>query len=454
MSLRLTLVATLALAAACAEDSSFVLRWQVGRTTDDANQPLLTVRQCSDMGLAYVRVITSDALGSEVDRREFSCFHPNFAESAGAAPGPEVGPGTYGIVLLGLDRRGQWHGGDPTSIDGTTEELVRATATVTVNAKGEGQLVEGFKLFGVDECHDGIDNDRDGAIDDADPPCRLGLGREDLDLSGALFRLQAQLLSGNPSATCGGLGLVGFRVVLDDNQATAQTIPCTTFAQSFSANLGPGEHTWAIEGIGPGGTAITETLGGPDTVFTVADNGFVLVPIDVDFSLDVFLTEPPFSGPLSFVIGYQPHSGALLIRNCEPDIGRLSLGSTRVAVLDGDDNILEDVVLRDDISLPTVLECSVFERDRTLDNLIWDTTPPGRPRYRLLVEAWADEDNPDTDQPCFSNIEDPKELAPGTSAAIYVPRRRSDGTCADCTTDQDCCIGSECVACIAGICQE
>lgn len=231
-------------------------------------------------------------------------FPDEFERADGAAPGPELGPGDYYVTVLGLTRRGLTRP-DPNPEDPNDPEpvLARDGQKVVVREKGEGALVSGFHLIGADECADGIDNDNDGSVDLADPPCRDGQTREDLDLSGALFTFEATLLGGdNPRATCSGLGLASFRITLDGDGAGARTIPCTTTVQSFSADLPPGEHSWTVEGLDRDGVPVTESLTDPNNAnFTIGQTGFALVPIVVDFSIAFFLAEPPFRGPLSFL---------------------------------------------------------------------------------------------------------------------------------------------------------
>lgn len=443
-------VAALALATACAEDSSFVLRWQVGRSEAEAALPLRSVRQCSDLGLGFVRVVTLDYDGNEVDRREFPCFPDEFKQPDGAAPGPELAAGDYYVTVLGLTRRGLTRPDlDPEDPSDPEPVLARAGLKVTVRSKGEGALVDDFRLIGADECADGIDNDRDGSVDLADPPCREGQVREDLDLSGALFTFEAQLLGGdNPRATCSNLGLASFRITLDGDAAGARTIPCTTTVQSFSADLPPGEHSWTVEGLDRDGAAVTEALSDPQAAtFTVGATGFVLVPIAVDFTLASFLAEPPFRGPLPFSIQYQPYPDAPLGRPCDPsnlvDFGELVLGTTRVTLLaDGE---LATAVTLDELPFPVEAMCSEFDRLRVTSDLVWSTVE-GASRYALQVESWAEGDDPQTAAPCFSNAAAPAVLAPNIDLALAVPRVRSDGACADCTSN------TQCTRCEDGVC--
>jgi hypothetical protein len=313
------------LAPACAEDPSFVLRWNVGRTEGDADTPLTSVRQCSDLGLSRVQVLTLAADGTTEDQREFPCFPDQFNDPDGAAPGPELAAGTYYITILGLTRRGIPR--DDPNMSDEDEVLARDQQTVVVRERGEGVVVDGFRLTGIDECHDGIDNDRDGAIDQADTPCRLGQTAEDRDISGALFTFEATLLGDNARATCAGLGIGSFRITLDDDDTNTREIPCTLIAQSFNADLAPGEHTWQVEAIAPGGKPLTvPQVGEP---FIVPDEDFVLIPIVVDFSLDTFLGEPAFAKVQRFSLEFQPYPDAPLNRQCQPRDGTLWIHTVR-----------------------------------------------------------------------------------------------------------------------------
>lgn len=456
----LPVAAALALATGCAEDSSFVLRWQVGRTAKDAEEKLTSVRQCSELGLGYVRVTTIDSDGAVVDTREFPCFPDEFRAADGAAPGPELSAGVYAVSVVGLTRRDQPRP-DPDDPDAM---LASDHQTVTVHSKGEGQLVTGFRLIGIDECADGVDNDRDGAVDLADAPCRNGQAREDLDLSGALFTFRATLLGGeNPYATCDHLGLASFRVTLDDDAAGARTIACTTVSQSFSADLAAGEHTWKVEGLDKTGEVVTDPLLAP-AAFLVEATGFVVVPIEVDFSIASFSEDTPFQGPLSFSLEYAPRDGAALNRPCDPaglQLGDLVLGTTRVTLIT--DVAPPMPILLDDQPLPVTDQCSAFDSIRTIEDLAWSSDPSVAPSsYSLQVESWAVGDDPDVDEPCFSNKPRdgssvaPEPLAPNINIPIVVPRLRSDGACADCvppdpmdpTPPKD----DNCARCEAGVC--
>ncbi|MBA3546806.1 MAG: hypothetical protein H0T76_10015 [Nannocystis sp.] len=440
-------MAALALATACADDPSFVLRWQVGRSAAEADRELRSVRQCSELGLSFVRVVTLSDDGTEVDRREFPCFPDEFKEADGGAPGPELAAGDYFVNVLGLTRR-QLTRPDPNPEDPNEQNpvLARDSIKVTVRTKGEGTLVRGIHLIGADECADGVDNDRDGAVDMADSPCRDGQVYEDLDLSGALFTFEATLLGGdNPRATCNGLGLASFRVSLDGDLAGARTIPCTTTVQSFSADLAPGEHSWVVEGLDRDGVAVTEPLTDPLTAkFTIAETGFTLVPIVVDFSIASFLAEPAFSGPLLFSIQYLPYPDAPLTRPCDPvglNLGNLVLGTTRVTLL-GDDQVADQITL-DELPFPVEDVCTEFDRVRTTSDLVWDSVE-GATSYSAQVETWAADD--DGNGPCFSNVGAPELLAPNISVALTVPRVRTDGVCADCTSNM------QCARCESGVC--
>lgn len=435
----------LLLATACAEDPSFVLRWQVGHDAADAENALLSVRQCSEIGVSRVRVVTTDRKDqSEVDSREFPCFPTAFETPDGFVAGPEIGAGEYDVTIVGLTRRGLTRKGSDDAV------LARDKRTVVVRSSGEGQQVSSFRLSGVSECADGIDNDRDGGIDDNDLACRQGEPREGLDNSATLFTMQASLLGENPNATCSGLGITGLSVILDGDLARAQRIPCTTVLQSFSAYLPPGEHTWAIQGVGAGGAAVTRTLTGEGSTFTIGERGYGFVPISVDLTIADFLA--PFNDPLLFTVEYEPYPGAPINRTCDDvsdqELGILELGATVVTLRDETGTALQtatltDAAMDDDATFPIEAVCDDFSRVRSTSELVW-SGEPGQGAYSLTVETWALND--DGGGPCFSNAQAPMQLAPGLSPTVIVPRQRSDGACIDCVTN-------ECKRCEAGVCK-
>lgn len=435
--LRLAAVAALALATACAEDPSFVLRWQVGRDAADAEHDLLSVRQCSELGISHVRIITAaQGTNDVVDTREYPCFPDEFAEPSGAVGGPEVGPGEYDVTLVALTRR-------------HVERPNPSKQRVTVHDTGEGQLVTSHRLVSVGECDDGIDNDRDGGVDLGDLACRQGQPRESLDNNATIFTFQATLLGDNPAATCAGLGVSQLRVTLDGDTAGAQNIPCTTLLQSFSAYLPAGEHSWSVAGLDGKGTALTSEITGADATFTVSELGYAFVEIAVDLDLASFLA--PFNAPLRFSAEYQPYPDAPLNRPCAPELGVLLLGATVVTLLDELGQSVATVTLTDapmgaDVDFPIDGLCVDFDRPRNTSPLPWSDTP-GQRDYTLQIETWAAGDDPMIAKPCFSNAAAPARLAPGISPSIVVPRTRSDGSCADCSSNEDCSV------CEDGVCK-
>ena len=436
----------LVLATACAEDPSFVLRWQVGRDEADAEKTLLTVRQCSELGISHVRVTTTDrADRSEVDSRDYSCFPPEFETPTGTVAGPEIGPGEYDVEIVGMTRRGLLRRSPEGEILGYDKQVI------TVRESGEGQQATAFRLVGINECDDGVDNDRDGGIDAGDLACRQGASLEGLGNSATLFTFEATLLGGNPQATCAGLGVASLRVILDGDAAGAQEIPCTTVPQSFSAYLPPGTHSWAVEGLDASGVAVTQAIAGADSQFEIGKFGFGFVPIVVDLGIDAFLA--PFSEPLRFSVEYQPYPDAPLSRPCavSGDFGTLALGVTAVTLLDEGHNVVDSVMLADaamdeDADFPIQAACTAFDRVRTTTELMWSAAA-GQRGYSLRIETWAAADDPMADAPCYSNRVAPSLLAPGISPAVTVPRTRTDGSCADCIDDEDC------TRCEMGVCK-
>lgn len=128
------------------------------------------------------------------------------------------------------------------------------------------------------------------------------------------LHLPGDLAGGNPVATCAGLGVSQLRVTLDGDTKGAQTIPCTTILQSFSAYLPPGDHSWSVAGLDQKGTAVTDKITGADADFSVSEQGYAFVEIAVDLDLASF--PDPFNDPLRFSVGVR----ALSQRPSEPPV--------------------------------------------------------------------------------------------------------------------------------------
>lgn len=444
------LTALLVLAPACAEDSSFVLRWNVGRTAADAEVPLTSVRQCSDIGLSRVRVTTRTFEGEVEDTREFSCFPEAFADPDGTAPGPELPAGKYRVTIVGLTRRGIERD-DPASTD-EDDVLARDQRDVIVNERGEGVLADDFRLVGIDQCHDGIDNDRDGAVDHSDTPCRLGQTREDLDLSGALFTFTASLLTDLQQADCGDLDIDHFRVTLDPDGAdpVVRDIDCSLMTQSFGVDLPPGEHTWQVEAVNYQGAVVTAPIPG-EQPFVVPDQEFVVVDIEVDFGIESFVV--PLVEPLRFSLELEPYPDAPAARECDPEPGSgyltlftigLRLEGTTAANPDTWVPVDPPPQLKtlDNAEFPVTAHCDEFGGNHTTTDLKWGAAD--YTRYRLITEAFP----VGTPTACFAQT---TELTPGADLILKVPRATSEGVCADCCVDCDkrfACAGS----CVDGVC--
>ena len=71
---RLASVLVLALTGACTESPSFSVRWKLHPHTDAELQgadiaPLLSVKQCTELGISRMRVTTRDANGTIVNQK-------------------------------------------------------------------------------------------------------------------------------------------------------------------------------------------------------------------------------------------------------------------------------------------------------------------------------------------------------------------------------------------------
>lgn len=437
-------LASVTAASACSESPSFTVRWRVHPYTDAtptiADTPaLVSVEQCSQHGISKIRLTTVDAAGALVDEREFPCFPPQFADRDAVAPGPEVGPGTYGVTVTALGRREVQFCADPVADEDmskprTCEKVFASTAAeVVVREAGEGQKLPEFVIVAAPECSDGVDNDRDGYTDLADPSCDgdpLGVERGD-NAGGAQIIVRPQLMSGNPSAYCEGLGLFELELEIAGPTAITRRFPCSTTSRTFTEDLEPGDYTLSIAGLGYDRQVIARPALDPDrSSFTLAPEGFRSVELPVDFTIASF--EAPIEAGLTFTVAYVNAEGDKPVTTCTPGPGSLVLERSRITVLDADMNVVPTAALRDGANPPIVLDgvntvpCEALSGLRTIEPLVWDDETGFQELY-LRVESFP----PGSDTPCFGNGDAPAPAAPNASLALDLPRLSDEGACAD-----------------------
>ncbi|MEX1364331.1 MAG: hypothetical protein AB1Z98_14490, partial [Nannocystaceae bacterium] len=192
---------------ACQEPASYRLRWSI----DGRGVP--TVSACSESGVFQVRARAYVEGERFVDELILPCAAGALADPDALVDGTALSPGDYGLQLRGIDRAGQpWQAADgQTEPDpdetGCTEdfdaclptELVCGCMPLTVGADETVDLPE-YVLAPPPECDDGIDNDRDGVVDDRDPSCAVdgGVGGEGIPVGLTELRLELTLLGRNP----------------------------------------------------------------------------------------------------------------------------------------------------------------------------------------------------------------------------------------------------------------
>lgn len=433
-------------AAGCAEDPSFQVRWRL-QPLDQAEAgeavELVSVNQCTELGISRIRVSTRDGGNALLDEREFPCFPAGFEDRDARAPGPEVGAGTYSVTVTALGRRDvQFCADEPSGVvdtdvsevDTACKKVLASTAQdVVIGAAGEGKPLD-VVIVGAPQCSDGIDNDRDGYTDLADPSCagdRAGL--EVGDSAGAQLVVRPDLMSGNPSASCGGLGLTDIEVVIDGPTATKLRFPCTTTAQTFTQSLDPGDYTLSVAGLGANGKPLAvPALDADVTSFTLAPEGFQSVDLLADFTIASFLA--PIEAGFSFSLALLSGPDELPFTTCTPEPG-LVIDRARITVLDADLQVVPTASLRDGQNPPIVLDgvttvpCDVLGKIRDIEPLVWDDAPMAHEELYLRIEAYA----AGSDVPCYGNGDDPTPAAPNASLAIELPRIAFDGACAEMT---------------------
>jgi hypothetical protein len=503
MKVRAHLAAVLALAgtAACQEPPSYRLRWAI------EGHARLDTAACAESGLFVVRARAYDASGSYVDERLHSCFSDALASSEGLVDGPSLPPGRYAIELRGVDRTGSpWNADDPSqgsvfepepddaSTLGCAPEAAQAACRPTelvcdcqhleVFAAGgaaskpgalaveEGSTIDLPELVLVPppECIDGMDNDRDGLVDAADPSCNVdfGDGTEGVPVGVTELRLDLTLLGRNTAVECSALPLRRLRITYvpagSSPEAEGQPVleDACLLDRPYVAllRLPAGVATFAVTGYDGIGTAaqpaepVTRTktfeveispLGGTKT-------------LAIDFGSDDFLD--PIVGPIRAIPGYvsEVGPGAMVRTSCNPPPisfvdpmgptrGQLRLDRLRLTVLNGHGSPLDTPVALDDGTVLDGTASVPCQTPLTTAPLAWGS-------YSLAVEALSAEG-----EVCYSNAAAPALMAPsGSPRGLYLPRTYGDdglvpASCRDCEVDADCGL-EDVLFCVDGVCQQ
>jgi len=407
---RPALVLALALAPACAESPSVELRWRIqAEELDEGAEPpkLTSIRQCTAVGISTLRLTTRQD-GFPVDVRELPCFPDEFNADGGLAPGPELDPGTYELTLQGLRR----------STGTPWAEGVSVSADVTING-GSVALLEDLILPAPPTCDDGIDNDVDGYVDNADVDCRVADPRESNQVTTIQFFVSPSFLGDNPYVTCGTLGITTFRLRVDDDPSTERSIGCSTLTSSFSRRIDPEveSHSVSITGLDFDGVAVTKTK---VTEFTVTSAQGKPVDVDATFNGDDLLT--PLNAPIQLFVTFEASPGSdEEFRYCAADAGSsLEITELTARVIDLDTDMPVDTLLV----------------GGDLDGTPLDGTPFACQASQLLTEPleWGNygielSGRSAAGDVCFSA--DRRQAAPGILLNITLPRTSTDGSCAD-----------------------
>jgi hypothetical protein len=304
----------------CGQPPGYQLTWRIAdaHATDDmlSAAPLLErVKQCSDVGIFWVRVTTK--LGDTVvETDEYPCF--------GIGEGPPLEPGEYTLEIEGLRRNHERWAFDPES-GALRIAHAEATVTVTEDEKTPSAKVVLRAPLG---CDDGIDNDLDGTVDNQDPGCEVEtidgfLESNDADLT--LFQLEVSFLD-NPAVKPSNVGVIGIRLeVVDEFERVLSTdlldleqwpFPLPLIAGEFSG----GPHQLQATAFGGNGDLTTAKT--VDFMALEGEGSYVMAQLD--FGTDKFLE--PIVQPivLTFVPG------------CSVE-GALVLTGMRIRVMDEND---------------------------------------------------------------------------------------------------------------------
>lgn len=455
------------LALGCTEDPTYAMRWRIAASSEELDDPssvpqLRFVEQCAAVGLGELRITTRRLDNTTADISDYRCFRSGFADG-GVVTGPPLPPGDYRLEVVGLRRSGQpW----PCEDDPTTPEVdacvARAEAEVRV-VEGSQPVVE-FVLLAAPQCDDGIDNDRDGQVDEKDPACLLDPNNdEDAEAGLTVFQLSASFLA-NEAVEPSDVGVASLRLEVDgDPLAELSTVELDLAQWPFrlpllAERLSPGELELVVTALDASGEPLTEGLSEVFPVDAVA-GGFVLRQFD--FDPELFL-EPIVDG-FSVLRQFSPYPGAVdsaALESCDLP-GEADVERVRVRVRDENEQILDAETLALGIDPITDegdgwlgFDCQAPGSAGVA--AILSSAPLSWGRYTLELEGWREGTR------CFANPE-PLLLSPvgsGGGQLLTVERvidedgRPPEG-CAPCSGNSEVCNvgGTQTLVCSdAGLC--
>jgi hypothetical protein len=327
---------------------------------------------------------------------------------------------------------------------------------VTVVEEGATAVLPEFVLVPPPECDDGIDNDRDGLIDVADPSCSsdLGDGTEGAPVGVTELRLELTLLGRNPAVECSAVPLRRLQLGYEDpegNVVEVLTEPCRLDAPYFALlQLPAGPATFSVVGLAaephPDSRKQPPKLVTKTKTFEVEISAFGgTVSAAVDFGASDFL-EPIVAG-IQAQPGFVSQVGpAANVRySCAPnEHSRLAIEGLRVHVLDGHGGLLDEPVrLQDGTVLDgsTIVDCQPLVVTEPVE---WGS-------YSMVMEALSA-----AGEVCFSNVDQPVLMAPASTGYLFLPRvydaGQVPGSCHDCETDADC-GPDDALSCVGNVCQ-
>lgn len=400
-----------------------------------------------------------------VDELILPCAAGALADPDALVDGSALSPGDYGLQLRGIDRAGEpWQAADGQTepdpdVTGCTEdfdaclptELVCGCMPLTVTADELVDLPE-YVLVPPPECDDGIDNDRDGVVDDRDPSCAVdgGVAGEGIPVGLTELRLELTLLGQNPNATCGSVPLRSLRVELQGDGADTILLdePCELERPYLlSLRIPAGRYTFVVTGLDSDGAEVVVPKSF-DAVIN-ATGGSILQAID--FAPEDFL-EPIVArmsiGP-QYVSTLGLDTGGALVAprgTCEAASapGTLDIPSLQLELLNAHGGPLTSPVILDGTP--------VDGRERPCDAQ-YLTEPTEWGGYTLIADAVSADG-----EVCFTNRDHPDSMRPSETLGVPLTRVYDEAgqvpaSCRECETDDDCDPDEPDWACLDGVCQ-